>query len=171
MSYLDLLPKEHRGGHVRRLRATIALLSVLLALFLVAGGIVLMLFDASLREIFDTTQAEISASPKDRAAAIALREANLISGAFDAFHATGDALVMAADVAPEGVRFLQVVLDARSGRMIIEGFASSVQDVIRFRESLDATGKFTTTLTSFSDLRADGSMRFLIESIVGLTHI
>lgn len=171
MSYLDLLPREHRGGHLRRLRATIALLSVLLSLTLVAGGIVLMLFEASLREIFGTSLAEISASPKDRAAAIALREANLISAAFEGFRATGDALAAAAAAAPPGIRFDQVVLDAHQSTIRIDGFAASVEDVIGFRGALDETGKFRSTLTSFSDLRPDGTMRFRVEAEARLTGI
>jgi len=171
MSYLDLLPKKYRGGYLKRLRASVALLCILLSLVLVAGGIVLLTFEVSLREIIQTTLADMSVSPKDRAASIALREANLAASAFDAFHATGDAVAAAANAAPEGIRFDQVVFDAHDGLVAIKGFASSVQEVIRFREDLDATRKFTTTMTTFSDLHPDGSARFLIEAKVELTRI
>ena len=171
MSYLDLLPKKYRGGYLKRLRATVALLSVLTSLILVAGGIVILTFDVSLREIIQTTLAGISSSPKERAAEIAMREANLAASAFDAFRATGDAVAAAAAAAPTGIRFDQLVLDAREGLIIIDGFAASVLDVIRFKEALDATGMFSTPTPTFSDLRADGSTRFLIEARVELTHI
>lgn len=171
MSYLDLLPKKYRGGYLKRLRATVALLSILLALVLVAGGIVLLTFEVSLREIIHTTLADMSSSPKDRAASIALREANLAASAFDAFHATGDAVAAAANAAPAGIRFEQIVFDAHDGFIVIEGFASSVQEVIRFKEALDATKRFTTTMTTFSDLHPDESTRFLIEAKVELTRI
>jgi hypothetical protein len=171
VTYLDLLPEHRRGGYLRRLRARIALLSVLLSLVLVFDAIVLLSFDAGLNEIFNTTLAVISESPKDRAAVLAQREANLASIALDSFRASGDAVAGIAAAAPAGVRLDLIELETGAGKLVAAGVAASVADVVRFREELEASGRFRPIETVFRDLRSDGSVRFLLEAEAELTTI
>jgi hypothetical protein len=165
MSYLDLLPENQRGGYARRLHLRTVLFGVLMSATLAFGGLVVLSFDASLNEIFDTTLINMSSSPAYRAAGVILAS-NTASVAPNFYHGIGSTLADVATVAPSNIRFKGTTFDATSGLFEIKGLATSVPDAENFRQRLEAGGRLKSVTLATQSLQPDGSVSFTIDAAI-----